>query len=108
MSGGNTKGGVTGSITRTAIDSAPFAIPSDDPMLVSNDEAKTTTLSWLNDYDDIANEKSVRASADLTWRISKNFSYNVRTGGNVVVHVIAPDGMACSCSRGKTAMVSWH
>lgn len=85
MSGGNTKGGVTGSITRTAIDSAPFEIPSDDPMLVSNDEAKTTTLSWLNDYDDIANEKSVRASADLTWKISKNFSYNVRTGGNVVV-----------------------
>ncbi|WGQ10637.1 TonB-dependent receptor [Pedobacter gandavensis] len=85
MSGGNTKGGVTGSITRTAIDSAPFAIPSDDPMLISNDEAKTTTLSWLNDYDDIANEKSVRASADLTWKISKNFSYNVRTGGNVVV-----------------------
>jgi TonB-linked SusC/RagA family outer membrane protein len=85
MSGGNTKGGVTGSITRTAIDSAPFEIPADDPQLVSNDEARTTTLSWLNDYDDIANEKSVRASADLTWRISSHFSYNVRTGGNIVV-----------------------
>lgn len=85
MSGGNTRGGVTGSITRTAIDSAPFEIPSDDPQLVGNDEARTTTLSWLNDYDDIANEKSVRASADLTWKISKHFSYNVRTGGNLVV-----------------------
>lgn len=85
MSGGNTRGGVTGSITRTAIDSAPFEIPSDDPILQSNEEAKTTTLSWLNDYDDITNEKSMRASADLTWKISKNFSYNVRSGGNIMV-----------------------
>lgn len=85
MSGGNTRGGATGSITRTAIDSAPFQIPSDDPLLQSNEEAQTTTLSWLNDYDDITNEKSVRASADLTWKISKNFSYNVRGGGNIMI-----------------------
>ncbi|MEJ5960787.1 SusC/RagA family TonB-linked outer membrane protein [Pedobacter immunditicola] len=85
MSGGNTRGGVTGSITRTAIDSAPFEIPSDDPLLLSNEEAKTNTLSWLNDYDDITDEKSVRASADLTWKMSKNFSYNVRSGGNLML-----------------------
>ncbi|MBC8987999.1 TonB-dependent receptor [Pedobacter sp. N36a] len=85
MSGGNTRGGVTGSITRTAIDSAPFEIPADDPLLLSNEEAKTTTLSWLTDYNDLTDEKSARAAADLTWKISKNFSYNVRTGGNIMI-----------------------
>lgn len=85
MTGGNSRGGVTGSITRTAIDSAPFEIPSNDPMLQNNEEARTTTLAWLSDYDDITDEKSVRASADLTWKISKNFSYNVRSGGNMML-----------------------
>jgi TonB-linked SusC/RagA family outer membrane protein len=85
MSGGNTRGGATGSITRTAIDSAPFEIPSDDPLLQNNEEARTTTLAWLNDYDDLTDEKSARVSADLTWKISKNFSYNVRGGGNLMI-----------------------
>lgn len=85
MTGGNTRGGVTGSITRTAIDSAPFEIPSDDPTLLANEEARTTTLSWLNDYDDITNEKSARASAELNWKISKNFTYTLRSGGNLML-----------------------
>lgn len=85
MSGGDTRGGVTGSIARTAIDAAPFAIPDNDPILASSPEAKTSLDGWLNDYDDITLEKSFRASADLTWKISKNFSYNVRTGGNMMI-----------------------
>lgn len=85
MSGGNTRGGATGSITRTAIDSAPFEIPAGDPLLSSSEEARTTTLAWLSDYDDITDEKSVRASADLTWKISKNFSYSLRSGGNMLL-----------------------
>src|SRR5690606_8364978 len=44
MAGGNTKGGATGSITRTAIDNAPFELPLDDPSLISNDELRTTAL----------------------------------------------------------------
>lgn len=83
MSGGNSKGGATGSIARTAIDSAPFEFPAGDPLLNSNEEARTTTLSWLNDYDDITDEKSARVSGELTWKISKDFSYNLRSGGNI-------------------------
>ncbi|PST83756.1 SusC/RagA family protein [Pedobacter yulinensis] len=85
MSGGNSRGGATGSISRTAIDSAPFEIPADDPFLLNNEENRTTTLSWLNDYDDLTDEKSARAAADLTWKISRNFSYNVRGGGNIMI-----------------------
>lgn len=85
MTGGNSRGGVTGSITRTAIDSAPFEIPSDDPLLLNNEEARTTTLAWIDDYDDLSDEKTVRASADLIWKISKNFSYNARGGGNLMM-----------------------
>lgn len=83
MSGGNSKGGATGSIARTAIDSAPFAFPEGDPLLNSNEEARTTTLAWLNDYDDFTKEKSARVSGDLTWKISRDFSYNLRGGGNI-------------------------
>lgn len=85
MSGGNTRGGATGSITRTAIDAAPYEIPADDPLLLSNEEARTSTLGWLTDYDDITDEKSARVSADLNWKISKNFSYVVRAGGNLML-----------------------
>lgn len=83
MSGGNSKGGATGSIARTAIDSAPFEFPKNDPLLSSNEEARTTTLSWLNDYDDITSEKSARVAGELTWKISDSFSYNLRSGGNL-------------------------
>lgn len=85
MSGGNTKGGATGSITRSAIDSAPFEMPPDDPTLAQNDELRTTALAWLTDYADLADEKSIRASADLTWNFAKGFSYVMRTGGNILM-----------------------
>lgn len=85
MTGGNSKGGATGSITRTAIDSAPFELPADDPSLLNNQELRTTTLGWLSDFDDITSEKSARASADLTWKISNKFSYNIRTGANLML-----------------------
>ncbi len=84
MSGGNARGGATGSITRTAIDAAPYIIPSDDPILLTNEESRSTVMGWLSDYDDITSENSYRASADLTWKISKKFSYNLRTGGNIL------------------------
>src|SRR5690606_20340622 len=84
MSGGNSRGGATGSITRTAVDMPPFEIPAGDPLL-NNEEFRTTALSWLNDYDDITSEKSGRVSADLTWKISDKFSYNFRTGGNLMM-----------------------
>lgn len=81
MSGGDTKGGATGSVTRTAIDSAPYVTPSDEPNLSA--EQKTNVWAWINDYDDITNEKTFRGSADLTWKISKHFSYNGRVGGDL-------------------------
>lgn len=83
MAGGNTKGGVTSGLTRSAIDSAPFLLPSNDPSLEANEELRTTALSWLTDYDDITNEKSILASADLTWKFAENFSYTLRGGGNI-------------------------
>ena len=46
-------------------------------------EEKTTVWSWINDYDDITNEKTFRASADLTWNIGAGFSYNARVGGDI-------------------------
>lgn len=84
MSGGDTRGGVTGSIARTAIDAAPYELPENDPLLASSPEARTSVDGWINDYDDITSEKSFRASIDLSWKISKNFSYNIRTGGNTI------------------------
>jgi TonB-linked SusC/RagA family outer membrane protein len=80
MSGGDTKGGATGSVTRTAIDSAPYVIPDDEPNLSA--EQKTTVWSWINDYDDITKEKTFRGSLDLLWNINKYFSYNARVGGD--------------------------
>lgn len=84
MSGGDTKGGVTGSIMRTALDAAPYEIPDDDPSL-SSEEVKTTVLSWLNDYDDITKEKTFKASMELNWNIWKGISYSLRTGGNIMI-----------------------
>lgn len=85
MSGGNSRGGATGSIGRTAIDAAPHMIPENDPLLLSNEEVRTTTFAWLNDYDDITSEKTGRISADLNWRITNHVSYTLRTGGNLML-----------------------
>lgn len=83
MSGGDTRGGATGSIARTAIDSSPFLTPSDDPLISTSPEARTTVWSWINDYDDITNENNFKVSGDLTWKICKLLTYNLRAGGNM-------------------------
>ena len=81
MAGGNTLGGSTGAVSRTALDYAPYEMPEDDPAF--DQEAKTTVFSWLNDYVDLADDKTFNASLDLTWKISKFLRYNLRTGGNI-------------------------
>ena len=84
MAGGNTLGGSTGAVSRTALDYAPFEMPSGDPSF--SNENKTTVQSWLNDYVDKAVNRVFGASLNLTWDISKNFRYNLRTGGNLTTN----------------------
>lgn len=84
MAGGDAKGGATGSITRTVLASPPFEIPAGDPIL-ANEEYRTTALSWINDYEDIINEKSMRLSATLSYKIIPGLTYSLRTGGNVML-----------------------
>lgn len=81
MSGGSTLGGSTTAISRTALDYAPFELPEDDPSL--SGETKTTIFSWLNDYEDIADDKTFNASMDLSWKIVDGLSYHLRAGGNI-------------------------
>lgn len=81
MAGGGTLGGSTTAISRTALDYAPFLMPSNDPSL--SGENTTTVLSWLNDYVDVANDKTFSASVDLRWQIIDGLSYNFRAGGNL-------------------------
>ncbi len=84
MAGGNTLGGATGAVSRTALDYAPFVMPDGDPSFTN--ENKTTVLSWLNDYVDKAVNRVFGASLNLTWDITKNFRYNLRTGGNLTTN----------------------
>lgn len=84
MAGGNTLGGATSAISRTALDYAPFEMPEGDPSFTS--ENKTTVFSWLNDYVDVTDDKNFKASLDLTWKINKFFRYNLRTGGNLNIN----------------------
>ena len=79
MAGGSTLGGSTTAISRTALDYAPFEMPDGDPSFSS--ENKTTIFSWLNDYEDIANDKTFNASMDLSWNIMKGLRYPPRVGG---------------------------
>ncbi len=81
MAGGSTLGGSTTAISRTALDYAPFEMPEDDPSFQA--ENKTTIFSWLNDYEDVANDKTFNASLDLSWNIIKGLRYNFRAGGNL-------------------------
>lgn len=81
MAGGNTAGGSTGAISRTALDYAPYEKPDGDPTF--SNENKTTVFSWLNDYVDKASDKTFKASLNLNWKINKFFSYSLRTGGNL-------------------------
>ncbi|MGL5319123.1 MAG: SusC/RagA family TonB-linked outer membrane protein, partial [Bacteroidales bacterium] len=59
MSGGDTKGGASGSILRNAIDAAPH-----DKIIDANTlpEERSTALSWIEDYDDKTLSKVFRAS----------------------------------------------
>ena len=81
MAGGNTLGGATGAVSRTALDYAPFEMPSDDPSF--NGESRTTVFSWLNDYVDMTDDKNFKGSLDFSWKINDYFHYNLRTGGNI-------------------------
>ena len=83
MTGGNATGGVAGSLARTVLDTKPFEVPSDDP---GDTEAKMNVFSWVNDYDDITNDKNFKASMDLTWNINRYFSYSLRVGGNMTIN----------------------
>lgn len=38
-------------------------------------------FSWVNDYDDITNNKTFNGSLNLNWNINKYFSYSLRAGG---------------------------
>jgi len=82
MAGGNSLGGATGAISRTALDYAPFERPDGDPTFEG--ENKTTVFSWLNDYVDKADNKTFRGSLNLTWNILDNLRYDLRAGGAVV------------------------
>lgn len=84
MAGGNTLGGPTGAISRTALDYSPFEKPDDDPSLTN--ENKTDVFSWLNDYVDITDDKTFKGSLNLNWKISKFLSYSLRAGGNININ----------------------
>lgn len=86
MTGGNTTGGIAGSLARTALDTAPYRIPEDDPTLNENMDSKTNVDSWLYDYDDITNDKKFSASLNLDWNINKYFTYSLRAGGDISVN----------------------
>ena len=81
MAGGSTLGGATTAVSRTALDYAPFEMPEDDPSFQA--ENKTTVMSWLNDYEDVTNDKTFNASMDFSWDILPGLRYNFRTGGNL-------------------------
>jgi len=81
MAGGNTLGGSTTAVSRTALDFVPFELPEDDPN--NTDLNKTTVFSWLDDYEDIAVDQTFNASMELTWRITDKLRYDLRTGGNL-------------------------
>lgn len=80
MSGGDTKGGASGSILRNAFDAEPHnkIIDENTPL-----EERSTVLSWIEDYDDKTLSKVFRASLALNWKINDHFSYELRTGGNI-------------------------
>lgn len=82
MAGGNSLGGATGAISRTALDYMPY-LPDDSDPALQNDLMKTTPLSWIDNYVDKTNAKTFNASINLTWDISKNFKYQLRAGGNL-------------------------
>lgn len=82
MAGGNTLGGATGAVSRTALDYAPFEMPNGDPNFSA--ENKTTVMSWINDYVDKTLNKSFSGSLNFSWDICEGLKYNLRAGGNII------------------------
>ena len=62
-------------------DYAPFELPENDPSFTN--ENKTNVFSWLNDYVDLTDDKTFKASLNLNWKINKFFTYSLRAGGNI-------------------------
>ena len=86
MSGGNTTGGATGSISNVALYSAPYVKSEEEMELTTPNLAdRATVWTWVDDYDDKTTEKTFRGSLDLTWNIFKFLSYNLRAGGNIAI-----------------------
>ena len=86
MSGGNTTGGATGSVSNVALFSAPYIRSEEEMELTTPNLAdRATVWTWVDDYDDTTTEKAFRASLDLTWKICDFLSYNLRTGGNLAI-----------------------
>jgi len=76
--GDNLRGTGNGNLTRNALSSQPFLLPS---LAIANDENRTSVYSWLNDYDDITTTDNFNSSLSLKYKISDAFYYSVRLGG---------------------------
>ena len=86
MSGGNTTGGATGSVSNVALFSAPYLRSQEEMELETPNLAdRATVWTWVEDYEDKTSEKTFRGSLDLTWNICKYLTYNLRAGGNIAL-----------------------
>lgn len=86
MAGGNTTGGATGAVSNVALYSAPYIKSKEEMELETPNLAdRATVWTWVDDYEDRTNEKTFRASLDLTWNVTKFLSYNLRAGGNIAL-----------------------
>lgn len=81
MPGGNNVGGATGGVSSAALMYIPYAVTPEEAG--SNETLRTSIYNWLEDYVDKTNARVFNASLNLTWDISKNFHYQLRTGGNL-------------------------
>ena len=86
MAGGSTTGGATGSISNVALFSAPY-IRTEEEMDAEQVQLRdrATVWTWVEDYEDKTSEKTFRGSLDLTWKICKYLTYNLRAGGNIAL-----------------------
>ena len=86
MSGGNTTGGATGSVSNVALYSAPYVKTQEEmEQETPNLADRATVWTWVDDYEDKTSEKTFRGSLDLTWNICKYLTYNLRAGGNIAL-----------------------
>lgn len=85
MAGGNETGGATGSISNVALYSAPYQRSQEELDNIPNLADRATIWTWVDDFDDQTIDKSFRGSVELTWKIFKFLSYNLRTGGNIAI-----------------------